>query len=56
MTSQIVFNVIILILVVNFLIDKFLDILNSKNFDSEIPIELKDVYNQEDYIKSQQYH
>lgn len=55
MSPQHIFNVIILILVINFLIDKVLDILNSKHFDDEIPAELNDIYTKEDYIKSQQY-
>ena len=39
-TPQIIFNVIITILVVNFLINKYLDYLNAKHFDDEIPDEL----------------
>ncbi|MDJ0646773.1 MAG: M48 family metallopeptidase [Flavobacteriaceae bacterium] len=55
LTPEIIFNVIIGILVVSFLIDKYLDLLNAKHFDDEIPEELKDVYDQERYLKSQQY-
>lgn len=54
-TPQIIFNVIIVILVVNFLIDKYLDFLNAKHFDDEIPDELKDVYDKDRYLKSQNY-
>ena len=55
MTAEILFGVIIAILVVNFLINKYLDIINAKHFDDEIPQELKDVYDEERYLKSQQY-
>lgn len=55
MTATLLFNVIILILVVNFLIDKYLDYINSKHFDDKIPDELQDVYDDEAYYKSQAY-
>ncbi len=54
-TPEFIFNIIIGILIVNFLIDKYLDWLNSKRFDDPIPNELSDVYDQERYQKSQQY-
>ncbi|MBT8384959.1 MAG: M48 family metallopeptidase [Bacteroidia bacterium] len=44
-----------LILAVNFIIDKVLDYLNAKHFDDKIPVPLSDVYNEEEYYKSQQY-
>lgn len=49
------FYIIITILVINFIIDKILDILNAKHFDDEIPAELSDVYDEEAYKKSQAY-
>jgi len=55
MTSQILFNVIISILVISFLINKYLDLLNAKHFDDEIPKELEDVYEDDQYYKSQDY-
>tara|TARA_R110002073_G_scaffold72537_1_gene177380 strand:+ start:374607 stop:375851 length:1245 start_codon:yes stop_codon:yes gene_type:complete len=55
MTPHILFNVIITILVVNFLINKYLNYLNAKHFDARIPSELDDVYQHEDYLKSQNY-
>ncbi len=55
MTSQIVFNIIIAILTFSFIIDKILDILNANHFDDVIPVELSDIYKEEDYIKSQNY-
>ncbi len=55
MTAQILFNVIIVIITVNFLINKILDYINSKHFDASIPKELEDIYQEEDYIKSQNY-
>lgn len=55
MTPQLLFNIIIGILLVNFMVDKWLDWLNSKRFDEPIPNELNDVYDKERYLKSQQY-
>ena len=55
MSSEIIFNVIILILIINFLLNKGLDYLNAKHFDDEIPKELNDVYEDKEYYKSQDY-
>jgi STE24 endopeptidase len=55
MTPQLLFFIIIGILIVDFIIDKYIDFLNAKHFDDKIPDELKDVYNQEEYYKSQSY-
>ena len=52
---QTLFYILIGILVINFIIDKILDSLNAKHFDDEIPAELKDVYEEEEYKKSQAY-
>ena len=55
MTPQILFNIIITILVIDFIIDTIISYLNAKHFDDEIPIELQDVYDKEEYTKSQAY-
>lgn len=55
MTPQLLFYIIIGILVINFSIDKILDYLNAKHFDDPIPADLTDVYNSEEYQKSQAY-
>lgn len=55
MSPQMLFYIIISIILLDFIIDKFIDHLNAKHFDDAIPEELKDVYNQEEYIKSQAY-
>lgn len=55
MTPQTLFYIIIAILVISFIFDKWLDFLNAKNFDNPIPEELKDVYDAQEYEKSQQY-
>ncbi|MFD2567545.1 M48 family metallopeptidase [Pseudotenacibaculum haliotis] len=49
------FYILIGILVINFIIDKVLDSLNAKHFDDEIPQQLNDVYDEEEYKKSQAY-
>ncbi len=55
MTAVVLFNVFILILSINFLINWILDSINSKHFNDKIPNELKDVYDEEAYLKSQVY-
>lgn len=55
MTSTTLFYILIAILILNFIIDKILDVLNTKHFDDAIPAELSDVYQKEDYEKSQAY-
>lgn len=50
-----IFWIIIVIIVFDFLFEKFLDYLNIKNLKDELPIELKDVYESDKYKKSQQY-
>ena len=55
MDALILFYTIIGLLVINFTIDKILSFLNAKHFDDEIPLELKDVYEEREYKKSQEY-
>ena len=55
MTSQTLFYIIIGILILNFIVDKIIDSLNAKHFNDPIPTELQDVYNEEEYKKSQEY-
>ena len=55
MNPQLLFLIIISIIIIDFIIDKFIDYLNAKHFNDEIPQDLKDVYNEEEYYKSQAY-
>ena len=55
MTPITLFYILIAILIINFIVDKILDSLNAKHFDDEIPKELNDVYDIEEYKKSQEY-
>ena len=55
MTSDTLFYIIISILIISFIIDKVLDALNAKHYKDPIPPELSDVYEEEDYLKSQNY-
>ncbi len=55
MTPNILFYIIIGILVLNFIVDKVLDSLNAKHYNDPIPEALNDVYNKEEYEKSQRY-
>ncbi len=55
MTSQTLFYIFIAIILLSFVMDKWLDFLNAKKFDDAIPSELSDVYDTEEYKKSQSY-
>ncbi|TVZ55050.1 STE24 endopeptidase [Lutibacter sp. Hel_I_33_5] len=55
MNSTILFYILIAIIIISFLVDKVLDTLNAKHFDDPIPEELADVYDTEEYEKSQSY-
>ena len=55
MTSTTLFYIFIGILIFNFLTDSFLDYLNAKHFKDDLPPELQDVYDAEEYKKSQDY-
>ena len=55
MLPSTLFYIIISVIIVNFVIDKVLDYLNSKHFNDEIPHELSDVYSKDEYHKSQSY-
>ncbi|MBL0342051.1 MAG: M48 family metallopeptidase [Bacteroidetes bacterium] len=46
---------IIAIIIVGFLLERFLEYLNTKNWSDTLPTALKDFYNEEEYRKSQQY-
>ena len=55
MDSKLLFNIIIGILIAQYLIDTFLDYLNSKKYQETIPEALSDVYDATEYEKSQAY-
>ena len=50
-----IFYIIIGILVLNFIKDKVLDSLNASRFDSDLPTELENIYDESEYQKSQNY-
>ncbi|WP_370104018.1 M48 family metallopeptidase, partial [Winogradskyella sp.] len=55
MTAQTLFYIIIAIIIINFIKDKILDAINAKHYNDPIPKELNDVYDEEEYKKSQAY-
>lgn len=55
MTPELLFSVIIAILVLSYVIDQTLDYINARHFSHPIPAELNDVFDAEEYRKSQQY-
>jgi len=56
MNSSALFYIIITIIVVSFLIDKVLDALNAKRYNDVLPEDLRDVYDDAAYKKSQNYN
>ncbi len=50
-----IFYIIIGIIIISFIVDKIIDHLNAKHYNDEIPDVLNDVYNEEEYKKSQTY-
>ena len=55
MTAQTLFYIIIAIILINFIKDKILDAINAKHYNDSIPEELNDVYDEDEYKKSQNY-
>ncbi|MBG44237.1 MAG: peptidase M48 [Aequorivita sp.] len=55
MKPETLFFIIIAILVISFVIDQILDYLNAKHFNDPLPSELQDVFDEEEYKKSQRY-
>ena len=55
MQPSTLFNILIAIIIISFIVDKILDTLNAKHFDDKIPEKLADVYDDEAYKKSQAY-
>jgi len=55
MTSDTIFNLIVAFILIGFILDRFLDWLNVKNWKSAIPDEMKDYYDTDKYSKAREY-
>lgn len=55
MTATTLFYLILAIIIIDFVFDKYLDALNAKHFNDPVPASLQDVYDEEEYQKSQRY-
>ena len=55
MEKNLLFYVILVILIVQYLVHQLLEYLNAKRFKSTLPTELSDVFDETEYQKSQQY-
>jgi len=55
MNSTTIFYILIAIIVVKYLFDTFLNSKNAAHFNDAIPEELKNIYSEEEYLKSQNY-
>jgi len=56
LSSETLFYIIVAIILLDFVIDQILDFLNAKHFDDPIPLSLQDVFDAEEYQKSQRYN
>ncbi len=54
--QQTLFYVIVTIIILDFLFDRMIDYLNSTRWSNVLPKELKGIYDEEKYRKSQNYH
>src|SRR5664279_2168138 len=50
-----IFYIILIVLSFGFILERILDYLNSKTWTDKLPLELQDVYDAEEYKKSQLY-
>ena len=55
MDATTLFYLLVGIIVTNFIIDKIVTILNTRHYNDQIPVELADVYDENEYQKSQAY-
>ena len=55
MLPSTLFYILIFIVVISFLFNKIIDSLNIQKFNDILPEKLIDVYNKDEYIKSQEY-
>ncbi|MBB6680968.1 M48 family metallopeptidase [Aequorivita sp. 609] len=55
MSPETLFYIIIAILIVSFIIEQALDYLNAKHFGDKLPKELEDIFDEQEYQKSQRY-
>jgi STE24 endopeptidase len=55
MTPTTLFFILIAIIIIEFIIDTTLDVLNAKHYGDKLPEPLQDVYDTEEYLKSQAY-
>lgn len=55
MTANTLFWIIVSIIIIDFLVDKILDALNAKHYNDPVPDSLKDVFDEQEYEKSQRY-
>lgn len=52
---NVLFYIIIGIIIIDYILERFLDYLNSRKWSADLPVELQDVYDAEQYKKSQEY-
>jgi len=53
--AQLLFFIIIGLLVADFILERFLEYLNSTQWSDQLPVEVKDIYDEQEYRKQQSY-
>jgi STE24 endopeptidase len=53
--ARTIFYIILLIIIADFLFERFLDYLNTTSWSNQLPEVLKGIYNEKEYLKSQDY-
>ena len=56
MSEQTIFTILLVIITADFALERILGFLNAKNAKKPIPEELKGIYDEEQYAKSQEYN
>lgn len=55
MSSETILLIIYAVIILNYLVDLLSGLLNYNSFDNKIPDNVKDIYNDKEYLKSQEY-
>ncbi|NTV83450.1 MAG: M48 family peptidase, partial [Bacteroidales bacterium] len=53
--EKVIFITILVIVILDFILERFLDYLNSTRWSEELPGELEGIYDREQYARSQKY-
>ena len=55
MSSEAILQIIFAIIILNYLVDLLSGLLNYNSFNNKLPENVSDIYNDKEYLKSQEY-